>query len=99
MDRTVTSLHEERLGDDLVLLTLDRPEKRNALTIEAIVALTEAFGAANADRGVRGVILAGAGPSFCAGVDLHEFAEGTPESGERLIRALAALCRTVRLLD
>jgi len=44
------------------------------------------------------VILAGAGPSFCAGVDLHEFAEGTPETARELIAALAELCRTVRVL-
>jgi enoyl-CoA hydratase/carnithine racemase len=45
----------------------------------------------------RGVVLAGSGNSFCAGVDLQEFASGTPESASELIEALQRLCATVRL--
>jgi enoyl-CoA hydratase/carnithine racemase len=83
--------------DDLVVLRLERPEKRNALTRPLISQLKEGLERVGARAEVRGVILAGAGPSFCAGVDLHEFAEGTPESARELIKVLAELCQTVRL--
>ena len=67
---TVISL--EHLDPDLRLLTLDRPAKRNALTRKLIEQLTLALRDAARDPTVRGVILNGAGKSFCAGVDLHE---------------------------
>ena len=88
----------EALDPGLQLLTLDRPAKRNALTRELIEQLTLALRDAARDPTVRGVILNGAGKSFCAGVDLHEFAQGTVESGRRLIEALRDLCATVRTL-
>jgi len=86
----------ETLGTDLRLITLNRPEKRNALTRELIEQLTAAVGEAGDAPTVRGVLLAGNGPSFCAGVDLHEFRAGTVESGAALITALKALCAAVR---
>jgi enoyl-CoA hydratase len=86
----------ELLDDGLVVLRLERPEKRNALTRPLIEQLTTELLHLSTDSSVRGIVLAGAGPSFCAGVDLHEFSEGTPESGRALIDALATLCATVR---
>lgn len=50
-------------------ITLDRPEKHNAFDAATIAALTAAFADASADPAVRAVILAGNGPSFCAGAD------------------------------
>src|SRR5438128_9109698 len=88
----------EDLDPDLQLLTLDRPAKRNALTRELIEQVTHALRNAARDPTVRGVILNGAGKSFCAGIDLHEFAQGTVESAPRLIEALRDLCATVRTL-
>jgi len=52
------------------LLTLNRPEAKNALSPELVVALQAALDAAAADAAVRGVVLTGAGPDFCAGADL-----------------------------
>jgi enoyl-CoA hydratase len=86
------------LDADLALLTLNRSEKRNALTTSSIVELTRALRDADGEASIRGIVLSGAGPSFCAGVDLHEFAEGTPGSARELITALAELCRTAREL-
>ena len=54
------------------LLTLNRPAKRNALDTPLCAALLEAFRAADADPAVAAVVLAGAGPAFCAGADLAE---------------------------
>jgi enoyl-CoA hydratase len=56
------------------VLTLHRPEARNALSGELVRALHSALLAADADEGVRAVVLTGADPAFCAGVDLKEAA-------------------------
>src|SRR5436190_746475 len=50
------------------VLTLNRPERRNALTIELMTELSDALDAANADPTQRVVILRGAGQAFCAGL-------------------------------
>ena len=57
------------------ILTMNRPEKRNALNSELTVALLEALRAADADEAVGAVVLTGAGQGFCAGADLSEFKE------------------------
>jgi enoyl-CoA hydratase/carnithine racemase len=54
------------------VLTLNRPEARNALGSTLIEELYDAMAAADADPGVRAVVLTGADPAFCAGVDLKE---------------------------
>ena len=55
------------------ILTLNRPEKRNALDTALSRALLEALRAADGEDGVRCVVLTGAGPGFCAGAHLSEF--------------------------
>lgn len=62
------TIQAERL-QDVVLLTIDRPERRNAINTEACVALKAAVDAALAD-GARAIVLTGAGGHFCAGADL-----------------------------
>ena len=73
----------ERVGaaKDIALLTMNRPEVRNALNPELGQALTEAFRAADEDPSVRVVVLTGAGPVFCAGMDLKSFAQGGKMTG------------------
>jgi enoyl-CoA hydratase/carnithine racemase len=56
-----------------VTITINRPEKRNALTVAMYAALADAVGAANADPGVRVIVLTGAGGAFSAGNDLGDF--------------------------
>jgi methylglutaconyl-CoA hydratase len=58
-----------------VLLTLNRPDKRNALSRALIAALTAAVERARDDPAARCVLLTGAGPAFCAGMDLAELSE------------------------
>ncbi len=53
-------------------LTLNRPEKRNALSLEVMLELIAALDAIGADRSVRVVVLRGVGPAFSAGHDLRE---------------------------
>jgi methylglutaconyl-CoA hydratase len=60
-------------GDSGVLLiSLNRPEARNALNAALVSELKEALAQADADKRVRVVLLAGEGPDFCAGADLRE---------------------------
>ncbi|HLH26065.1 MAG TPA: enoyl-CoA hydratase/isomerase family protein [Chloroflexota bacterium] len=75
------------MADELVLydvaervatITLNRPEKRNALNRQLWTALEAALGAADADRAVRAVVLAARGPTFCAGADLAQGMSGAP---------------------
>jgi enoyl-CoA hydratase len=59
--------------DDVAVVTLQRPEKRNALSIELRQELAEAFEALSGDRGVGCVVLTGAGAAFCSGMDTGQF--------------------------
>ena len=61
------------------ILTMNRPEKRNALNSDLTRALLDALRAADAAESVAAVVLAGAGKCFCAGADLSEFKDLTPE--------------------
>jgi methylglutaconyl-CoA hydratase len=63
-------LIEYRVGSGVAHLTLHRPEKRNALNPQLIHDIQEALSGAAADDAVRVVLLRGAGPDFCAGMDL-----------------------------
>jgi enoyl-CoA hydratase len=58
-------------------LTMNRPEKRNALNNALTEALLAGLRAAEADDAVHAIVLTGAGPGFCAGADLSEFKDLT----------------------
>jgi enoyl-CoA hydratase/carnithine racemase len=62
---------EER--GDVAVVTLERPEKRNALSIALRVELADAFERLGADDSVGCVMLTGAGSAFCAGMDVAQF--------------------------
>ena len=86
-------LLEERAGG-VLRLTLNRPEARNALSIGLMTALLEALGRAAADPEARIVVIAGAGPAFCAGHDLRELrADPRREAHQRIF----ALCSELML--
>ncbi|MFE0642449.1 crotonase/enoyl-CoA hydratase family protein [Streptomyces sp. NPDC058877] len=74
-------LDVRREGATLVL-TLNRPEAKNALSLPMLVGLHDAWLEADADDEVRSVVLTGAGGSFCAGMDLKALA-GKGMDGER----------------
>lgn len=65
-------LYEAQPGTGAVLLTMNRADRRNALSRGLIDALSEAFTRARSDTAARIVILTGAGNVFCAGMDLAE---------------------------
>lgn len=87
--------------DALAVITLNRPEARNALTPEMVADLGRAVRSCGRPD-VRAVLITGAGDAFCAGADLrdfeHQLSEGGPESLSHHVRSLAdALHREVVL--
>jgi enoyl-CoA hydratase/carnithine racemase len=79
--------------DEVAYLTLNRPEKRNALSRDLLCELEAALSRLAADRTIRAVVLAARGTVFCAGHDLSEMTGGTEASYHELF----ALCSRVML--
>ncbi|MGX1881570.1 crotonase/enoyl-CoA hydratase family protein [Streptomyces sp. NPDC055287] len=75
-------LTAQREGATLVL-TLNRPEAKNALSLPMLVGLYDGWLAADADDGVRSVVLTGAGGDFCAGMDLKALAGDQGMGGDQ----------------
>lgn len=65
-------------GDRIARITLNRPEKRNALSAALRDELVDALRRAERDNDVRVVVIAGAGPSFCSGYDINPSGSGRP---------------------
>ncbi len=85
-----------RTADGIARVTLNRPEKLNALSGSLIAELTATFGDLAADDDLRCVVLTGAGRAFSAGADVAELGTITVETAEPFIRALHGACRAVR---
>jgi methylglutaconyl-CoA hydratase len=81
------------------VLTLNRPDRRNALSRGLIAALTAAFGRACDDAAVRCVILTGAGNAFCAGMDLAELQESLTEGKKKQAPVWDDALRLAKLYD
>ena len=85
----------EKQSPQVTILTLNRPERRNALTIELMSDLTTAIENAASDPAQRIVILRGAGKAFCTGLDLVEAVKHDPhETAEMVAKMLLALAET-----
>ncbi|ONI81504.1 enoyl-CoA hydratase [Actinosynnema sp. ALI-1.44] len=76
------------------VIRLNRPDKHNALNTELTRALLDELLAADADGSVRAVVLAGEGRSFCAGADITEFADLTPDNQDAVLRRAELTART-----
>lgn len=77
------------------VVTLNRPEKRNAIDLELRVVLAEALEAAMADASVRAIVLTGSGGTFCSGGDISTMRRQPPaetrpraQAAQRVIRAI-----------
>ncbi|MEV4144456.1 enoyl-CoA hydratase-related protein [Amycolatopsis sp. NPDC049691] len=77
------------------IVTLNRPSRRNAIDLELRIVLAEALEASMADRGVRAIVLTGAGGTFCSGGDISTMRRQSPEetrpraqAAQRVIRAI-----------
>ena len=94
----MTTVLKAARQDTRLVLTIDRPERRNALNADVIASLQQALESARADRAIRAIVLTGAGDeAFCAGADLSadsfSFDYATPTI------PYANLLRTARTLD
>lgn len=74
------------IKDGIATVTLNRPEKRNALNIALLDGMTDIFQRLETDPDVRAVVIRGEGKAFCSGLDLRELSsrqagDGDPETG------------------
>ena len=77
-------------------LTLNRPDRRNALTHAMMLELEDAFGRIRDDQSCRVLVLRGAGGHFCAGGDLDAMADMPPPAGQRCDRSAGGGLSPVR---
>jgi enoyl-CoA hydratase len=84
-----------RDGDAIATITLDSPHNRNALSAALMDELEAHLAAVAADPEVRAVVLTHTGPTFCAGMDLGEAADGGMEQGTA--RLLGLIRRIIEL--
>ena len=78
----------------IALITVNRPQKLNALSGEVMGELDDAFGRVAGDTGIRGAIVTGAGEkAFVAGADIGEIAAQTPEEARRMSQRGQAVLR------
>lgn len=77
----------------VLVLTLNRPDRRNALSRELVDALSDALDQVAVEPGPRAVVLTGAGPTFCAGMDMKEALEANqgPEAEHAAVTDLQAI--------
>ena len=83
----------EKKNPHITIVTLNRPERRNALTIQLLMELTAAIGAAAADVNQRVLILRGAGLAFSTGLDLKT-TSAVHATAQMVARTLIALSET-----
>ncbi len=85
--------------DGLFVITLNRPQKANALTLEMMQALAAALRHARGDAAVRGVLISGAGERvFCAGVDVRQVSK-LPEAEFHQARSKAFFALLMALVE
>lgn len=99
----MSTVYEERPRDGVVVLTLNRPDRLNSLTLEVVTELEAALARADVDETCRVVVLTGAGRGFCSGADLRgegeqpgSPAQSTVPSGMRVQEAYAAVVTRLR---
>src|SRR5437660_12569856 len=88
----------EKQTPQVTVLTLNRPERRNALTIELMTDLAAAIENAAADPVTRIAILRGAGKAFCTGLDLQEAAVKDPHDTAKAAAHLFLVLAETRLV-
>jgi methylglutaconyl-CoA hydratase len=86
----------EKQTPQITVVTLNRPERRNALTIELLTELTAAINVVSDEPDQRVLILRGAGAAFCTGLDLREAADATKAhaTAEMVANTLIAISQT-----
>jgi enoyl-CoA hydratase len=100
----VSTVRSNQVSDGIALLTLDRPERLNAMSRELVADLHAALADAGDDPDCRVVILTGAGRGFCSGLDLKETGDlaeagGGPPAALRAQQHIASLVTQLRGLS
>jgi enoyl-CoA hydratase len=95
-DKSEGFVRVDRPRDGVAVVTLDRPERMNAMAFDVMVPLREALEAVSRDTDVRVVVLTGAGGAFCSGADLED--PGRVPDVDGLTLPTIAL-RSMELLD
>lgn len=85
--------------DAVAIVTLDRPEKLNALTVDMREALGTAFENAARDPAVRAVLLQASGKAFCASGDVGKMGDFTPASGRELLKLAHRMVRNLANIE
>ena len=86
-------------SDGLAIITLDRPDKMNALTVDMREALASHFETAASDPAVRAVLLTATGKAFCASGDVSKMGDFTPASGRELLRLAHRMVRNLANIE
>ena len=101
----MTSVLVECVAEGITQLTLNRPERLNAMDADLVASLRGALDTIADDASCRVVVLTGAGRGFCAGLDLQDGATppggeglGRPQAGMRVQQSIAALVPRLRSL-
>jgi 2-(1,2-epoxy-1,2-dihydrophenyl)acetyl-CoA isomerase len=87
------------LRDAVAVITLNRPEKMNALTPEMREALGTHFDTAARDPQVRAVLLTAAGKAFCASGDVSRMGDFSPASGRELLKLAQRMVRNLANIE
>jgi methylglutaconyl-CoA hydratase len=85
--------------DNIARVTLSRPDRRNAIDGRMVAELSEAFGKLSQEPFLRGIVLAGAGPVFCAGADIQWMQSASPVSEARARDDAHQLTSMFRAID
>ena len=89
---------EQTLENGILTITLNRPEKLNALSADVLHALSECFTYAKDNALVKGVLLTGTGKAFCAGADISRLAQCNAQTGYAFARFGQAVFRQLETL-
>ena len=87
------------LRDGVAIITLDRPDKLNALTVEMREALGTHFETASRDPAVRAVLLQATGKAFCASGDVSKMGDFTADSGRALLKLAHRMVRNLANIE
>ena len=90
MQRTLEHVEIERDGE-IAVVSMSRPEKRNALSLQMMRELDEALALLGEERKTRVIVLRGEGPAFSAGHDLRELVDRDVETYRQIFEACVAL--------
>ncbi len=84
---------DEAMDGNVLILTINYPQRKNAIALGVRQALEEAIERAHADRAVRAIVLTGAGGTFCAGGDISAMDVGSALDGRERMRRTHRLVR------